>query len=125
MSLSPNLSATQNNNIAHNNSFIEVSNNLNRPLYAQVVYNVGAANGAGMNGFIIASDTQARYGHFSIVKPIGSADNNSQFNVTFTSLTSIDGIIFNGTFTIPAGDALYNVKGFKLSNGHSAIGYYA
>ena len=125
MSLSPNLSAVQNNNIAHNNSFIEVRNDLNRPLYAQMVYNVGSTNGIGMSGFLIASDTLAHYGPFSVVKALGSGDNNSQFNTTFSSITSITGEIFNGTFTMIAGDSLYNVIGFKLTTGHMAIAYYA
>lgn len=125
MTLSPNLSAVQNNNVAHNNSFVEVRNNLNRPLYAQMVYNVATANGAGMNGFLIVSDTQAHYGPFSVVKALGSGNNNSQFNTTFSSITSMSGQIFNGTFTMTAGDSLYNVIGFKLTNGHQAIGYYA
>jgi len=123
--LSPNLSAIQNNNIAHNNSFVSVENDLNRPMYAQVVYNVGASSGVGMNGFIIVNDTTARYGNFSVVKSIGNADNNSQFNTTFSSITAIDGTIFNGTITVIGGDCLYNLKGFKLTNNHSAIAYYA
>jgi len=117
--------APTNGSVGDNNSYVQVGNDLGRQFYAQAVYVIGGSNGVGLNGFSVKTGTGIHVGPFSMLQSTGTADNNSNFNTTFSSLTAMDGVVSTGPITIQPGDQIYNVKAFSLTNGHAILAYNA
>jgi hypothetical protein len=116
MSLSPVLSSVSTApNAAWSNSWISISNDQNRPLFAQATYPV---NNLGSNGITVITGTNAVYGNFSSIQIIAS----TQFTAltasgTNSSITNIEVPTFPAAFVLNG-----NYTGIKLASG-SAIAY--
>jgi len=105
-----------NPNAAQNYSWVDVNNDLNRPLFAQAIYKV---NSLGSNGITVIATTNTVTGNFAAIQTIAAT--------TFSGLTGTNGVTVSA-INVPTFPASFTINGsfgaIKLASG-SVVAYNA
>jgi hypothetical protein len=94
-------------NVAWQNSWINIKNDQNRPLFAGAVYDIANAQALGQNGFVITdgNDTTQYNGTFTTIQVLtatkfaGVTASNCFIGNALTTIELPSGFTFNGPIT--------------------------